>query len=135
MIVRTNDEALILPFKKKASETFSDGDLVTTDVSGYLTKAVAGTTKAKLLGSIVGDVLATDADYAQNTDKLVDVFTSCYEDVFIADVGTGSMTQALVNTYCDLKDKSSIDVTASAIGCVKLLRFISATKAKVAMCV
>ena len=130
MIKRINDDANILPFKKVASETFSIGDVVTTNSSGYITKATSTTAPAKLLGQITRDVLATDADYALNSDVNVDVFCDA-DDVYEADVSTGTLVQSMVGSSFDLDDHNSINVNQNSIKAVKIVRVLSTTKARV----
>lgn len=130
MIKRINDEANILPFKKVASETFAIGDVVTTNSSGYITKATSTTAPAKLLGQIQRDVLATDADYALNSDVDVDVFCDA-DDVYTADVSTGTLVQSMVGSSFDLDDHNSINVNQNSIKAVKIVRVLSTTKARV----
>lgn len=127
MIKQTRGEETINAYKKAASTTFAFNDVVTVDASGYLVKAVAATTKAKTLGLIQRDVLATDADYAQNSMVPVLEFGDP-EAEFTADVGTGTATQAMVGSRYDLKNASEIDVTATSVGVFQIKKFISATK-------
>lgn len=130
MIKRINDEANILPFKKVASETFAIGDVVTTNSSGYITKATSTTAPAMLLGQIQRDVLATDTDYALNSDVDVDVFCDA-DDVYTADVSTGTLVQSMVGSSFDLDDHNSINVNQNSIKAVKIVRVLSTTKARV----
>lgn len=127
MIERKLDEANILPFKKKASETFAFNDVVTTDVNGYLTKATSSTPLAKLLGLIQHTVLATDADYASNTMVEVDVFSDA-EDVYVATVDTGSAVQSMVNTSVDLNDENGLNVNQNSQKAFRVTKIISTTK-------
>lgn len=127
MIKQTRGEETINAYKKAASVVFANNDVVTVDASGFLVRATAATTKAKLLGLIQRDVLATDSDYAQNSMVPVLEFGDP-EAEFTADVGTGTATQAMVGSRYDLKDHDEIDVAASAIGCFQIKKFISASK-------
>lgn len=130
MIERKTGEANILPFKKKASTAFDFNDVVTTDSNGYLVLATSSTPRAKLLGLIQRTVASTDADYAQNTMVEVDVFC-CDEDEYEATVDTGTLTQAMVNSLFDLNDEDGINVNNNQQKAVKVIRYISATKARV----
>ena len=130
MIERKNGEANILPFKKKASEAFVFNDVVTTDASGFLTKATATTPRLKLLGLIQRTVASTDLDYAQNTLVEVDVFSD-KDDVYVATVDTGTLVQAMVNSVYDLADENGINVSVSSQKAVRITKVISTTKAEV----
>lgn len=115
-------------YAKDASVAFSKGDLVYWNGSGELIKADA--TSGDHAGVIMRDVASTDDDYATSLAKVpVDVPTT--EDVFEADVGTGTLTTAMVGNYYDLKDENEIDVSASAKDAVQVVGFISASKALV----
>lgn len=113
--------------RKRASTAMAIGNLVVPDGSGALTNATATTNK--VLGPVMRTVATTDADYAQNT--LIPFVVITDNTIFLADVGTGTMTQALEGTFCDLKDAGSIDVTATAHNVVYLHQFVSATQALV----
>jgi len=117
------EEIKYLP--KRASTAISNAALLAPDGAGAVQPAVAATTK--VIGASLRTVVSTDADYAQNT--LIPYFEPTDTTEFLADVGTGTMTTALVGTYCDLKDSVSIDVTASAVKTVFLQAFVSATQA------
>lgn len=120
-------EVCYAPFKKKASTAFTRDTLVTTDASGWLVAADATTAPEKIVGIIRQTIASTDADYASNTLLMIEIPCD-REDLYVADVGTGTATQAMVNTLKDLKDETSIDVTANAVKPVRIERFISASK-------
>lgn len=114
-------------FPKKASTAIAMGDALTFDGSGFATKAVAATTR--VIGASLRVVVAADADYASTT--AIPVIVPTTDTVFVADVGTGALTTAMIGNQYDLKDSTAIDVTASAHKQVTVVGFISATKALV----
>lgn len=124
---RSRGDVTIRPYLKGASVAFTFGDIVTKDASGFLAKATASTPRANLLGLIQRTVLSTDSDYASNTLVNVEVFEHDPGE-FKLDVGTGSLTQAMVGKQFDLKDENEVDVTSNAIGHVTCVRYISATQ-------
>lgn len=129
MIKHNSGEETINAYKKSASVTFAKNDVVTRDSSGYLVKATATTPKAFLLGLIQEDVLATDADYAQNTYKSVLEFNTGSEEAeFLADVDTGTAVQSMVGKYFDLNDENGINVNSTLQKCFKITKIISTTK-------
>lgn len=125
-------EVVYLPYVKKASTAFTKDTLVKTDASGFLVAAVAATAPEAIAGIIRRDVVSTDADYAKA--NLIPIEIPCGRECqYLADVGTGTLTQAMVNTLVDLKDNTSIDVTATAVKQVRIEQFISASKAIVSL--
>jgi hypothetical protein len=125
--IRVRGEVTIRPYLKPASVAFAYGDIVTRDSSGYLAKATATTPRALLLGLIQRTVVSTDADYAQNTLVNVEVFEHDPGE-FALDVGTGTLTQAMLGKQFDLKDENEVNVNLNSIGHVTLVRYVSATK-------
>jgi len=116
-------------FAKDASVAFANGGLVYWNGSGEVIPADA--TSGDHAGTILRDVLATDADYATSLAKVpVDVPTT--EDIFEADVSTGTLTTAMVgNAYDLVAAGTGIDVTATAKKVVTVVGFVSASKALV----
>lgn len=126
MIKRHSGDPKIVPLAKAASETFDFNDVVTKDSSGYLTKATQTTPRSAIVGLIQRTVLATDADYAQNSMVPVDVV--CDEDQLEMDVQTGTATQALADQRFDLADEDAIDVTKQVQKLVYIDRILSTSK-------
>lgn len=128
MIKHISGAVRILPYKKVASEPFAFNDVVTRNASGFLTKATSSTPRAEILGLIQRDVLATDADYAQNT--MVEVLIPTDESEFDLDVSTGTALQSMVGRKFDLEDNNSVNVstTGKSTGVVEMTRLISTTK-------
>lgn len=111
-------------YPKTASTALANGDLVQLS-SGKLIKAT--TTSLLHCGVVLRDVVATDADYASTTSLPVLVPNDDTE--FLVDVGTGTLTTAMVGETHDLTDADSIDVTAAAKDVVTITGFVSASKA------
>ena len=105
----------ILPFKVKASAAIVAGDLVILDASGYLTPAVAGSNDP--IGVAFDTITGGSAD--GDVTCGVDVSTQV---LYRYSVGTGTMTQAMLGTTCDVYTATSIDVTASADDCLEIVQ-------------
>ena len=116
-------------FPKAASVAFNVGDAMKFDHSGAVTPAAAGDSIFDVIS--LRESAASDSDYAATTmiPCLVEDLVSCE---FLVDVGTGTLTTAMVGSSYDLKDAGSIDVTAQVKNVVQIVQFISATKAVVA---
>lgn len=128
MIYRERNCQKIEWYPKAASTAFINGQLVNWNGSGALIPADA--TAGDFAGVIQREVLATDSDYAQAVKVMVDVPTA--EDVFVADVKTGTLTTAMVgNTYDLHADGDGIDVTAQTKNVVTVVGYISPTKAEI----
>jgi len=127
MFVLESGRALVEWYPKKASTEFNNGDLVYADGSGHIQPADA--TSGDHIGIIMKDVKSTDDDYAENT--YVPVLIPTDESVFRVDVGTGTLTTAMIGNQYDLKDASSIDVTATAKKVVTVVGFVSGSVALV----
>jgi hypothetical protein len=126
MIKRISGNPKIEYFAKAASTAFPQGSLVYANGSGYLIPADA--TSGDHLGILLYPVAATDADYAVATKVAVDVISP--EDVFEADVETGTFTAAMVGNRYDLvADGDALDVSATAKKVVTIVGFISSSKA------
>ena len=121
---RESGKPCIQAYKKTASTVFAAGDPVTVS-SGLLVKAGAAVTPATLIGVITQDVVATDADYAK--ESFVGVEVPEDGSVFVAEVGTGTATAAMVGGRYDLDANGKVNVSAQATMVVEIVRFISAT--------
>lgn len=93
----------------KSGETWENGDILVYS-SGYLAKAAAG---GKAIGVAFGDF---DDAAAADGDRLAAVDVS-EVSTFLYPVGTGTLTQAMIGTTCDLAGAASLDVTATADDC------------------
>lgn len=125
MIKRVSGKPNVEWYPKKASTVFNNGGLVNADGSGAVQPADA--TSGDHIGLILKDVAATDDDYASTTKVPVDVLGP--NDVCEADVGTGTLTTAMVGNRYDLKDDNEIDVSATSKQVVTVVGFVSASKA------
>jgi hypothetical protein len=126
--VRVFGRAKIEYMPKAASTVFPNGALVYANGSGALIPADA--TSGDHFGVIQRAVTASDSDYATTAKVMIDVCSP--EDVFEADVKTGTLTPSMVGNRYDLHaDGDGIDVTASAKSVVTVVGFVSATKALV----
>jgi len=115
-------------YPKKASQAFSNGDLVYADGSGAIQPADA--TSGDHLGIILKDIAATDDDYTSNTE--VPVMVPTEETLFLVDVDSGTaLTTAMVGSRYDLADANSLDVGSTSKKVVTIVKYISATKAVV----
>jgi len=111
-------------WKKKASTVFNSGGIVFPDGAGNVQPATVAADQ--LIGVNFRNITAADPDYAQNTPLFVIIPDQHAE--FIADVGNGVATPAMVGLQFDLFNADSIDVTASMHKVVTITQFISATK-------
>lgn len=131
--VRDESESNIKPFKKKASTAFANGNIVFVDSNGLLDVAAAATAAADIVGVIIEDVVAADADYALNTFKSVDVFRKHNDaDTFRLVVETGSPAQTMVGELHDLTAAGKADLSASSTDIYKVVRILSSTEVLVA---
>lgn len=112
---------------KKASTAFDVGDLVYADGSGAVQPADA--TSGNHIGICMKKVTSSDDDYASTTAIMILV---PHDDTEIdADVGTGTLTTAMVGNYYDLADETGIDVSAQSKNVVLITKFISSSKARI----
>lgn len=125
MFIRYSGQTKPEYYPKTASTPFSNGAAITPDGSGNFDPAVSG---EPITAVISTNILSTDADYALNTKELCDDITNS-EDVFQADVEAGTLTQALVGTYCDLNSSTGINVGANTNHDVFIVGYISPTVA------
>jgi len=129
MFKRISGKPKVEWYPKDASVDFSNGGLTYWNSAGEIIPADA--TSGDHCGIILRDVASTDADYATSLAKVpVDVPTT--EDVFEVDVGTGTLTTAMVGQQYDLISTGlSIDVNAQSKKVVTVVGFVSASKALV----
>lgn len=111
-------------YAKKASTAFTNGALVYADGSGAIQPA--DSTSGMHIGVIQKTVAATDSDYASTT--LVPVLVPSDDTEWLADVGTGTATAALVGTQCDLTNSVGVDVGSTSKNVVTVTQFISSSK-------
>lgn len=128
MFSRIDREHNVRHVPKKASTVISTGDVMVADGSGAFEPAGAASTNIKYLA--LKEVLSSDADYADNSDLMVDEIGP--EDVVEADVTTGTLTTAMIGERYDLNSTGDgIDVTSQSTNQVEIYAFISASKALV----
>jgi predicted HAD superfamily phosphohydrolase len=127
MIKRISGKPKMEWYAKDASVAFPNLGLVYWNGSGELIPADA--TSGDHAGIILRAVTSADADYATALAKVpVDLITA--EDVLEADVGTGTLTTAMVGNHYDLTAAGdAIDVSAQSKKVVLVVGFVSATKA------
>lgn len=107
---------------KKASVAMNPGDVVIS-TSGQVDVAVAAS--VLLLGICTTKVASTDSDYASTTAVTVEQIDPTA--IYLADVGTGTATAAMIGAQYDLKDKDEVDVTGTTYKQVKIVGFIDAS--------
>lgn len=128
MFIRANGKPKIEWLLAAASTAFANGGLVYWNGSGALIPADA--TSGDHAGVILTDILSTDSDYASTKKVPVDVPVA--EDIFYADVITGTLTTAMVGNFYDIDATGlGLDVTATSKKVVQVVGFVSATKALV----
>ena len=128
MFKRQNGRPNIEYFKKAASTAFTNGGLVYANGTGEIIPADA--TSGNHLGIILRDVLATDADYAEETRVPVDVIDG--QTRLEVDVPNDDLAAADVGNTCDLvANGAGVDPDASAKDVVTIVDFISTGKAVV----
>lgn len=110
-------------FPKTASTAIAVGDALET-ASGAMNPADAA--DVSLFGVSMQKIASTDADYASTT--LIGVWIMDPQTEWLADVGTGTATAALVGTKCDLAAAGTLDVTATSHNVFTITKFISATQ-------
>ena len=112
-------DADIFAYPKTASTAFSRGDAVEL-TSGYLTKAGATATPATVVGIIKRDVTASDDDYADTTDTMVEIPE--VDTIYKAKVGAGTPAQTMVGQRYDLDANGQVDLTAQLNKVVEVVR-------------
>lgn len=128
MIKHINGDPTINEYVAPASTAFTFNDVVTRNSAGKLALATASTPRSELLGLIQQEIASTDSNYASDKSVAVLEFTDDVE--FEADVD-GTLTTAMRGLRFDLSDEDSVDVTSNAQKAVEIVRYISASKARV----
>lgn len=121
---RESGKSYIQPYKKTASTPLAVGDPLTLS-SGLLVKAGAAVTPATFVGICNHEVAATDDDYAD--ESFIEVEVPKEGDVFVAEVGTGTATAAMVGGRYDLDANGKVNVSAQVTNVVEIVRFIDAS--------
>lgn len=112
---------------KAASTAFNQWGLVYPDGSGAYQPA--DSTSGSHLGVTAKAVTSSDSDYATAGAQFSVIVPRSDECEWLADVGTGTLTTAMVGLYRDLKDDNEIDVNATSKNVVFIKGFVSSTKA------
>jgi len=129
MFKRISGKPKVEWYAKDASVAFVNGGLVYWNGTGELIPADA--TSGDHAGVILRAVTSADSDYATSLAK-VPVDTITPDDVFEADVITGTLTTAMVGNRYDIDATGSgVDVTATSKKVVTVVGFVSASKALV----
>lgn len=127
MLKRITGKPKIEWFPKTASTVIHNGQVVIL-TSGQLVAATA--TSLQLLGTILLDVLAADADYTGTKKVPVDVGGP--DDIFEADVKAGVTAAASgVGSQCDLYvtgNETYVDTGTNSHHQVTIVDFVSASK-------
>jgi hypothetical protein len=124
---RQNGDTNFQGFAKAASTAMAKDTVVAFNGSGFLVPATAASTPASIAGILQRDVLATDADYAQNSIVPVEVPRQ-REDRFIVDVEAGTVTQAMVGTRVDLNDAAGLNVAGTTYKVALIEELLSTTR-------
>lgn len=106
------------------STAIAAGALVTFS-SGKLVAAGAATAAEDIIGVLVGAITAQDADYALDRKVLVQVPV---EANTLWEFPTTGLVATDVGVDVDLADSVSVDRSATAVGVVKVLKRLTATK-------
>lgn len=123
MITRSSGKPNFEAYPKKASTAFALQSLVYPDGSGAVQPA--DSTSGEHIGICQELIASGDSDYATTRKILVDVLGE--NDIFEADVA-GTLTAAMVGTYRDLTDASTVNAAGTSKNVVLCVGFISATK-------
>lgn len=128
--IHKSGPALTLPFQKTASIAIAENSVLGFDGTNG-TVEQAETESVRLVGISLRKAVSTDSDYASNT--VIPVLIPTPEDVFIADVTTGTATQANVGNQYDLDTNvdgtaQGITVSGTTYKVVTVVGFISASK-------
>lgn len=122
----------VKPYQKVASTAFAIGDAVFVGTNGFVEKAVAATPAASIIGVIMQAVVATDADYAENSYVSVDVAEKGDNgEWFRAKVGTGTPAQTMVGETHDLTAAGTVDLVAVITNVIKVQQILSSTEVMV----
>ena len=127
MFLHESGRVMVEWYPKIASTVIANGYLMYPDLSGAIQPADA--TSGNHMGVAQKDVAATDDDYAENT--YIPVLVPTDETVWRVDVGTGTLTTAMIGGFYDLANAYSIDVSAQAKNVVQGVGFVSSSVALV----
>ena len=97
----------------KASETWTVGDLISLDSSGYAQQCGAG---EKAVGVAMGDV--TSVTTPGSDGGLTSLVDCSAESVYLFPPDAGSVAQSLVGKTFDVGGAQSIDIDASTDNCI-----------------
>jgi hypothetical protein len=124
MIERKQDKHNITYFKKKVSTAFANGALCSIDSDGFLIPATASSVNH--VGVILLPITSADADYASATYVPVDMCRP--NDLFIADVSAGTISQTVVGQYHDLNATGdAVNLSANSVKAVFVVEILAAT--------
>ncbi len=105
----------------KTATDYNPGSLLYNDATDNV-PSVAGTTR--IIGIIDEDKPASDT----STDKIKVLIPTSEDSQMYGDVGTGTLTVAMIGREVDLKDEDEVDVTASATDSLIVSGYISGTR-------
>lgn len=128
---RKEDKHDVKYFKRKASTALANGSVVTVDSNGYLIQANA--TSVNHVGVYIGyTVSSSDADYASTPFVPVDMARP--NDLFIADVSAGTVSQTVVGDFFDMNSTgTAVDLSASTVHQVYVQDILPASSQVVVM--
>lgn len=110
------------------STIMSKNSLVTPS-SGLLVAVTSGTAAVDIMGVIEKAIVATDADYA--TARFVPIKVPTDRHATFEATVTATLVSTDVGLEVDLTDASTVNRGATSIKAVKIMKFISTTKALV----
>jgi hypothetical protein len=126
MITPYSGKTSIEYFPKKASQVLAIGAALKFDGSGAVTIATNADTSIAGIG--IKKVAAADSDYASTTS--IPCIMVKDDATFLADVGAGTLTAALVGTTCDLHtDAASIAASTDTHHQVTIVGFVDSLHA------
>jgi len=126
MFKRISGKPKIEYYPVTPSTAYTNGQVMEL-ISGLMVDA--DTTSGDLTGILMKDIAATDGDYADSRKVPVDV--PGQDDIFQADVGTGTLLTTMIGLSCDLADTENIDVDATSKEVVLIVGYIDASTALV----
>ena len=94
---------------------------------GLLVAATAATPKIDIFGVLVGAITATDVDFAVSRRVAVEVPTQTNA---VYEFDTTGLVAADIGVDVDLTNNVSVNRAATAIGCVRVVSRISATRGR-----
>lgn len=110
------------------STVFAKNSLVTL-TSGQLVAATSTTAAVDLVGIIEKAVASTDSDYA--TARLLPIKIPVERHCLVEADVTATLVTTDVGAEVDLTDASTVNRAAGSVDAVKIMKFISTTKALV----